>query len=331
MQLGVGAEWRRRLTAKQLWADTTKANPDREQIPIGSVEYRLKRSGAHRQNEFFIMAPLRYPGPICQTKDWYEDIEDVMGARFPSPLPAPVGAPTLDRLSEANASGACAYLNPQPTGTVRAPKEAFDRLRNNSGAARISVPQPKAAQNWPSGSSSAASEQEIAIDGKTIKVVRPTDADAAGRNLPTTVQIGEALRAIPRNQRIHSTRIIISPRPHPGSTATRTIAGEAGSGEITLFPVSTAQNQNDFDNRLMHESGHNYQERLWNSAQAVGEWQAAATADHRSPSPYAKENAGDDFCEFNILFNTARGTACEGPAKQLYPNRWAKMLEYQSR
>ncbi len=34
------------------------------------------------------------------------------------------------------------------------------------------------------------------IDGQTIKAIRPTDADAAGKNLPTTLQLAEALRPL---------------------------------------------------------------------------------------------------------------------------------------
>lgn len=281
------------------------------------------------------MATHRHPGIICQISDWYEDIEDGTLARMPSPLPSVVGSPSSGGVAQSRsqlvASGACSFLNPRLTGTVRAPQEAFDRLRTNSGAARISSPQPIASHTWPDRSSSAAVEQQVQIDGQTIRVVRPTDTDAAGKNLPTTAQVSEALRAIPADQRAHTNSVIISPRPHPESTASRTVAGQAGSGTIELFPLNSPQSQNDFDNRLTHESGHNYQGSLWGSAQAVQEWQIAAVADDRIPSPYAGENAGDDFCEFNVLYNTAKGTPCEATARQLYPNRWQKMLDYQSR
>ena len=280
------------------------------------------------------MAPNRQPGPVGQAKQRHDEIDDGTLARSRTEPPSTIGAPGTAAPAQSGpvsaATGACSFLNPRTSGTVRAPQEAFDRLRGMSGTATISTPQPKASQAWPDGASSAALEQEITIDGRTIRVIRPTDADAAGKNLPTTAQLAEALRAIPASQRALTTRVILSPRPHPNSTATRTIAGEAGSGEITLFPVHSAQSQNDFDNRLTHESGHNYQGSLWTSGPAVGAWQTVATADNRLPSPYAGENAGDDFCEFGILYNTARGTPCEASAKQLYPNRWAKMVAYQS-
>jgi hypothetical protein len=142
--------------------------------------------------------------------------------------------------------------------------------------------------------------------------------------------LAEALRALPASQRVLTNRVILSPTPHPDTTATATTAGEAGSGVITLFPMRNAQSQNDFDNRVMHESGHNYQGTIWRDGAAVGAWQVAATSDHRLPSPYAGSNSGDDFCEFGILYNTARGTPCEAQARQLYPNRWAKMVSYQT-
>jgi hypothetical protein len=280
------------------------------------------------------MPPSKYPGPICQTKDWYDDIEDGTLARGTSPLPSPVGSAAPQGIAKPArrvvAKGACSFLNPQAKGTVIASPEAFARLRKNSGAAKISSPSPKASQTWPDGSSSAAVAQEIEIDGQKISVVRPTDDKVSGKNLPTTKELAEALRAIPAAQRAHSNEVILSPTAAPGSTSARTIAGQAGSGKIELFPVSDGQSQNDFDNRLMHESGHNFQEKLWSGAADVSQWQVAADADDRRPSPYAADNTGDDFCEFNILYNTAKGASCEEIAKQIYPNRWAKRESYQS-
>lgn len=278
------------------------------------------------------MAPFRYLGPICQVKDWYASLDDGTLARVQSPLPGPVGLPTVAGQSPAptlvNASGDCSFLNPRNSGTVIAPTAAFDRLRKNSGAAKLSSTRQIASQTWLAGSSSPAVEQEIQIGDRTIKVIRPTDADASGKNLPTTVQVADALRAIPAHQRTQTTTVILSPSPHPDTTSKETIAGTAGSGEITLFPISRPQSQNDFDNRFMHESGHNYQASLWKSGQDVKNWQIVATADNRLPSPYAGSNAGDDFCEFNILYNTTQGTPCEATAVQLYPNRWRKRQAY---
>lgn len=254
---------------------------------------------------------------------------------MPSPLPSVVGAPNSFGAAQAPAqvvaSGACAFLNPRLSGTVRAPQEAFDRLRNSSGAARISPPQPIASQTWLGGSVTPAIAQEITIGGRTIQVIRPTDAAAAGRNLPTTAQVAEALRAIPANQLALTNLVIISPQANPVNTPGRTIAGEGGSGEILLFPVYSPQSQNDFDNRMMHEAGHNYQESLWRGGEDVQEWQRAVSADSQPPSHYATEGTGEDFCEFNIIFNTARRTACEATAREIYPNRWQKMLDYQTR
>lgn len=280
------------------------------------------------------MAPNRQPGPVGQAKQRTAKIDEGTMARSQTAPPSTIGSPGSAAPQQsgpvAAATGACAYLNPRTTGTVRAPQEAFDRLRSNSGSGTVSAARSRDSNAWPYGAASAATEQDITIDGRTITVVRPTDADAAGKNLPTTAELCEALRALPANQRHCTHKVILSPNPHPSSTPQKTVAGEAGSGEITLFPTRGAQSQNDFDNRVMHESGHNYQGSLWNSGAAVREWQTAATADNRLPSPYAGENTGDDFCEFGILYNTARGTACEASARQLYPNRWAKMVAYQS-
>lgn len=279
------------------------------------------------------MPPFRYPGPICQTRDWYDDIEDGTLARTPSPVPPSTGSTTpqvaAKQVLKVSAHGNCSFLNPQPVTNVVAPPEAFDRLRKSSGAPKISSPVTKADHVWPDSSRSAAIEQEVQIDGQKTVVIRPTDNDAKGKNLPTTQQVADALRAIPARQRAHTKRVIVSPTPSPNSSPGGTTAGEGSSGEIDLYPMSKSQSQNSFDNRMMHEAGHNLQEQLWKESGA-GQWKIVSDADPRPPSHYAATNSGDDFCEFNILYNAAKGTACEGIAKQIYPSRWKKMEEYQA-
>jgi len=277
------------------------------------------------------MSIFRFPGPICQTRHWFEPIDDGTLVTAPSSPPHVVGLAASEEEEPTSAEGNCSFLNPRPTGTVRAPQAAFDRLRSRQAAARISAAQDGGTHRWADGSSSASVAQEIQIDRITIRVVRPVEADARGKNLPTTQELGEALRAIPARQLQHTSRVVLSPRPHPDSTATQTVAGDAGGGEITLYPVNSTQTQNDFDNRVMHESGHNYQGSLWQSAQGVQEWRDAANQDSRLPSAYAGGTTGDDFCEFGILYNTTKGTPCEASARQLYPSRWRKMSEYESR
>ena len=277
------------------------------------------------------MPPFRYPGPICQTKDWYDGIEDGTLARMPSPVPPSTGSITAPKPAlRVSAHGKCSFLNPQPVTNVTAPQEAFDRLRKSSGAAKISAPVPKADEEWPDKSKSPAIEQEVKIDGQKIVVIRPAEKDANGKNLPTVQQVAEALRAIPARQRAHTNKVIVSPTASPNSSPGGITAGEGGSGEIDLYPLDKLQTQNDFDNRVMHESGHNTQGTLWRTAGDAAQWQTVADADPRPPSHYAATNPGDDFCEFNILYNTAKGTSCEAVAKQIYPNRWKKMEEYQS-
>jgi len=275
------------------------------------------------------MTAFRFPGPICTTRHW-GSLEDGTLARMPTPTPSSTGLSQPLPPPPVRASGDCAYLNPVPSGTVAAPAAVFTRLRLRCGQATISASQPVADQRWPNGLVSPAESQTVQIEGQSIRVIRPVPDDAIGKNLPTTEQVAEALRAIPANQRRHSSTVTLCPVAHPDSTNRRTIAGDAGSGNIFLYPVRAGQTQNDFDNRLMHEAGHNYQGKLWNSGAAVAQWGTVATADNRRPSPYAAEGVGEDFCEFLILFNAARRTACESVAVQMYPHRWAKMLEYES-
>jgi len=139
-------------------------------------------------------------------------------------------------------------------------------------------------------------------------VIRPTEDQVKSKNLPTTKQVVEALRAVPAGQRPGLTEVIISPVKDPKSPDS---AADAGDGSVMFFPTEKAQSQNNFDNRLMHESGHNYQGSLWKETGA-GPWESAATADDRRPPRTPQENYGEDFCEFIVLYNTAKGTSCEG-------------------
>jgi hypothetical protein len=274
------------------------------------------------------MASFRHSGPTCQTMVWYDGIDDGTMARTRSSVPSSIGFTGWSGVPFVQAAGSCAFLNPVKRGTVRVPQAAFDRLRKKSPSAKVSQPKANATQKWPEGGSSAAVVLEITIGTQTIKVVRPTAADEAGKNLPTTLVLAEALRAIPSRERAHTDTVYLSAKPHPDSKAGATIAGAAGSGDITLFPMSTQQSANDFDNRLAHESGHNLQGQLWKSGTAVKAWGGAAASDRYLPSGYAGGNTGDDFCEFNILFNAAKGSPCESEARRIYPHRWKKRASY---
>ena len=86
-----------------------------------------------------------------------------------------------------------------------------------------------------------------------------------------------------------------------------------GSGVVELYPVDRAQTQNDFDNRMTHECGHNYHEKFWQgNPEEMQRWQTAADADAVRPSPYAARNTGEDFCEFLILYNTTQRDELRG-------------------
>jgi len=278
------------------------------------------------------MGACKYAGPACQTKDGHQDVNDGTLARTASPSPGVTGSSTppvaAKRPPRVVAKGKCSFLNPQSQGTVKAPKEAFDRLRRNSPAATISAPRQKASQQWPDKSTSPALELDVQIGTQKITVIQPTPDRTKGTHLPSTQQLAEALRAVPAEQRAATRTITLSPTAAPGRSSTgETIAGEAGSGEIILYPVKDTQTQEDFDNRVTHESGHNYAEKVWGGPEGVSAWLAVVTADDRRPSPYAASD-GEDFPEFVILYNTAKGTPCEATAKQIYPNRWKKMESY---
>jgi hypothetical protein len=239
------------------------------------------------------------------------------------------------------ARGKCVYLNPETYGRVKVPLEAFERLRKKSGPAQVSAPKvladkkawPKATE-WPDVLANSAVYQEIVIDGQKIRVVRPSDQDMRGKILPTIEQLAEALRAVPADQRQHTTTALVRLQSKGG------VLGLGGSGEIEIFPLSSDNGkereqyarspQAYFDNLVTHECAHNYQATFWSDAGGAKEWEEFAKNDHSPPSIYARENGGEDFCEFMVLYNAAASTPCEALLKQIYPNRWLRFTTYKT-
>ena len=82
------------------------------QFGSGSGEFR----SWDKIRNFYIMAVFRYPGPICQIKDWYQDMDDGTLARAQSPSPGSGGSTSVAAVPPAptvvNASGVCSFLNP---------------------------------------------------------------------------------------------------------------------------------------------------------------------------------------------------------------------------
>jgi hypothetical protein len=248
-------------------------------------------------------------------------------------------APVKSR-TRPTARGQCVYLNPETYGRVKVPLEAFEHLRKKSGPTQISAPKvlenkkawPKASE-WPDALASSAIYQEIVIDGQKIRVVRPSDQDMRGKILPTIEQLAEALRAVPADQRQHTTTALVRLQSKGG------VLGLGGSGEIEIFPLDSSSNGKEreqhtrspqayFDNLVTHECAHNYQATFWKDAGGAKEWEEFAKNDHTPPSIYARENGGEDFCEFMVLYNAAAGTPCEALLKQIYPNRWLRFTTY---
>jgi hypothetical protein len=280
------------------------------------------------------MANFRFRGPICQTRDWFDGLDEGTLARGRTPTVGPVTGGTANqapRRVRVTAKGLCAFLNPQAQGTVQAPASAFKRLRDGSDRATISDPTPRSSYTWPDKSTSSAIERRIEIGSQSFVLIVPGGGDSASKNLPTPGQVAEALRVVPSAQRALTKTVVVCPTAAPGSNSRETTAGMGGSGVVELYPVDRAQTQNDFDNRMTHECGHNYHEKFWQgSPEEMQRWQSAADADAVRPSPYAARNTGEDFCEFLILYNTTQGTSCEETAQKIYPNRWNKMRSYVS-
>lgn len=242
----------------------------------------------------------RFHGPICQIRDWYE-------SDFEAVVPP------------------CWFVGTALPHRVIAPASDYDRLRGSGGSATLSAATAVASHPWPYGSASSAERYVATLAGHAIEVFVPVGGPST---LPSAQQACNALHAVPARQRTHTRTVHLCPTAHPNSAPGRTIGGEAGSGVVTLFPYPSALTQNVVDNLIMHEIGHNFQGSLWQSSADVAVWTAAAARDTQSPSRYARENSGDDFCEFLIIFNTTRGTLCETSARTIFRHRWDQMLTY---
>ena len=261
------------------------------------------------------MVSNRFYGPICQLRDWFDSERRVFGASNTAAVsvsPTSAAPPCWFQLS----------LLPQ---RVIAPEGAFAALRSRGGTATLSSATAIAAYSWPYGPASSAEQYLATIGGSRLEIIRPSGSSPT---LPSAQQVCEAMRAVPAVQRGHTSKVNLCPTSHPDSTTRATVGGEAGSGVVTLFPLRSTITQNDVDNRVMHEIGHNYQGNLWHSAVDVSGWGAAATLDSHAPSTYAQANFGEDFCEFLVIFNTVRGTPCESTARTMFRYRWEKMLTY---
>lgn len=251
------------------------------------------------------MGGVRIPGPICEVRNWFgETAVDVVGLQ------------------------ACGFVDSPLEFTVAPTANAFDRLRVGATRADVSAGRALTAYAWPYGEPTAAVEHEIRLDGHTVVVVRPDATSAAAQGLPTVEQVAAALRAIPSPQRRRTKTARLCPWPSPDSRPGKTVAGEGGADDITLFPLPHRQSQVEVDTRVMHESGHNVQAGIWGSAADVQAWRDVAQADARSPSRYAKTGTGEDFCEFYVIYLTTKDTPCETMARQLYPKRWQTMAAY---
>jgi len=212
----------------------------------------------------------------------------------------------------------------------------FGRLRQKGGTARIAdartIKKSEWAKQseWPDLLVEEACYQEISIDGQTIRVVRPTDAQLQGKNLPSVQQLAAALSVVPRHQRELTRTALIRANAKGG------LRGLGGDGEIEIFPVDAGQGSNEekvyraspetyFDILITHECAHNYHGKFWSGAEDVADWQSYADADRSRPSPYAAESGGEDFCEFIVLY------PCEKLLQSMYPNRWRRLQAYQAR
>lgn len=173
---------------------------------------------------------------------------------------------------------------------------------------------------------------EVVIDGQTIRIIEPADANTGLGFRPTAEEVAKALAVLPPEARKHIKEVVIEPTPQvdPKDPKSRVLASHY-KNTIHIFPTASARNQGQLDGTMIHESGHGLSDATfgpWNAKDPSAGWKEymeAAKKDHRSVSAYGNTDGKEDFSEMFVIYQRFKGTPEEAKFKAYYPNRWAMM------
>lgn len=175
-----------------------------------------------------------------------------------------------------------------------------------------------------------ATEYVTAVGGHTFFLYTADSAPNELRgNLPVDMnQILQALAVIPLQHIRQIVSIDINPGPSPDALVLRdgtmtSSAATGGNGHLSFFPLAYKIAQEQFNHLLTHETGHFWQELLWQDDMKKNNYIDAIASDNAWPSRYAMENEYEDFAESSDMYWTSKGTPCEAEGRRRYPARYA--------
>ncbi len=243
------------------------------------------------------------------------------------PDPIAMGFPTV---MIGDISAQCEFLT---KGQLVSGTDAqFDRNRKPP---TVTTPGTATTHTFPGDTApQAATEYQVVVDGKTIKVIMPVAAPKeAGTHLPSVDEVAQGLGAVPTGQLATIKQVEVSPNRNPSDAYWATqyhtpgfrSAAVGGDGGVTMFPTPSQLPQARVDSNLIHEGGHTFQSEIWKDAATKQAWADAIKNDPRSPSTYADNSIGEDMSESLVMYSLSKGTPCEQSAKNMFPSRYAEL------
>lgn len=248
--------------------------------------------------------------------------DPVGGTQTGCPFAAPVEGPP----EEKDIPEKCAFL--KKGRLVSGTEKQFDRTRKASKVG----PGKDVKHTFPGDKTpSDATEHEVEVGGRKVKVIVPKPYPVPDKNLPTLDQIGKGLGAVPEQQLATINQVVVSPNRNPSdeywakkyNKPDFRSAATGGAGGVTMYPTTNPLAQSRVDSNLTHEGAHTYHHELWKDPKKKEEWEKAMKADPKSPSTYADSSTSEDFAESMVMYSLSKGTECEETAKKMFPNRYA--------
>ena len=172
---------------------------------------------------------------------------------------------------------------------------------------------------------------------QVIPVFLPTRPAPRGRHYPRLHRVADVLALLPPEVRRNIRSLSIEPRVD--TTDRGTLARAGAAGDVTYYPQPSPEPPVELGVTLMHETGHVISQRHWGAPPRDGSgrpvalqpgwrrWQSAMAADGFHTSGYAETGLEDDFAETFALYMSSRGSADMDEARQLLPNRFARIDE----
>ncbi|WP_256082094.1 DUF4214 domain-containing protein [Massilia sp. YIM B04103] len=179
-----------------------------------------------------------------------------------------------------------------------------------------------------------ARSQEVQIGSNVVNVIYPKNPTVGtpGFVTPSLDRVVKALGLVEDVQLSELRTVVLNSNQNPSDAYWAReynrpdfrSAASAGAGVVNFYPsIPYGSDQSVVDATIIHEVGHLWSAKLWQSEPVKQAWVAAMTADSRTPSSYATAAATEDFSEALVMYRMSKGTSKYEPvARQLFPARY---------